>query len=467
MQLMQLVQVMNPVLDEAKAPGREAWAAVALVSVSTLAGAWLARRNSKRLVVWLAIASATMLVIALTDLLPDAWKKAAETGLPLWVIGIAAATGFAVITYFTRKGCGHDHGIDSGRRSTGRHAPGRHRRLKEAVGAALFGGLGTAAALTTHRAIEGATLAFTASVVVVIALMVHSASEGLALAALLEIAKQRLAPWLVVSCVSPVVGVLFATVSPLPGRVVPVLLGMISGVLLRTAIVGIKLAASKQESGRLSKRHVTVATVIAVTVGALLTVAQAGEGAKGNSAQGPGGTQHPTGSVGADAQAALSPGSISRPDPLSSAGRSPTPASPQATPEPRRGTPANSTRARQDREELLAAMRVGRTTVAEVLQRDDATARHLRVTRLLKALPGYDPADAIALMATSGIDENRRLDGLNRQQRRALLDTLTGCARWLPPAHSPRGRPGPGIAGFPADGRTSSCAGPAAPHPKR
>jgi ZIP family zinc transporter len=218
MQLMQLVQVMNSVLEEGKSPGREAWAAVALVSVSTLAGAWLARRNSKRLVVWLAIASATMLVIALTDLLPDAWKEAVETGLPLWVIGIAVATGFLVITYFTRKGCGHDHGSDSGNRSAGRHAAGRHRRLKEAVGAALFGGMGTAAALTTHRAIEGMTLAFSASIVVVIALMVHSASEGLALAALLQIAKQRLAPWLVVSCVSPVVGVVFATVSPLPGR---------------------------------------------------------------------------------------------------------------------------------------------------------------------------------------------------------------------------------------------------------
>ncbi|MFC7641231.1 hypothetical protein ACFQX6_09770 [Streptosporangium lutulentum] len=83
------------------------------------------------------------------------------------------------------------------------HAPGLHRRVREVVDAALFGGMGTAAALTLHRAIEGATLALTASVVVVIALMVHSAGEGLALAALLDMAKQRLAPWLVVSCVSP------------------------------------------------------------------------------------------------------------------------------------------------------------------------------------------------------------------------------------------------------------------------
>jgi zinc transporter ZupT len=274
----QLVRAMDPVLHEGQSPGAGAWLAVLLVSVSTLAGAWLARRNSRRLVGWLAIASATMLVVALTDLLPDAWHEAAETGLPLWVIGVAVATGFLLITYFTRKGCGHDHGT-AAHRPMGRHTPGRHRRrLQEAVGAALFGGMGTAAALTTHRAIEGATLAFSASAVVVVALMVHSASEGLALAALLEMAQQRLAPWLVVACVSPAVGVVFATVSPLPGRVVPVLLGMISGVLLRTAIVGIKLAAGRQESGRLSRRHVAVATATAVAVGALLTMAHAGDG---------------------------------------------------------------------------------------------------------------------------------------------------------------------------------------------
>jgi hypothetical protein len=108
-------------------------------------------------------------------------------------------------------------------------------------------------------------------------------------------------------------------------------------------------------------------------------------------------------------------------------------------------------------------VRAGRTTVAEVLQRDDATAGHLRVTKLLKALPRYDPAQATALMAASGIDQKRRLGALNRQQRRTLLDTFTGCAQWRPPAHSPRGRPGPGLAGFPADGRTSPCAGPAGP----
>ena len=273
MYLSQGIEAIN-VAEHGQSPGYGAWIAVGLVSVSSLAGAWLARRNSARVVIWLAIASATMLVIAMTDLLPDAWREASETGVPWWAIGIAAVGGFVVITYFTRKGCGCEADSD---KAAGRHAPGRHRRLAQAVDTALFSGMGTAAALTTHRAIEGATLALTASAVVVMALMVHSASEGLALAALLDMAEQRLAPWLVVACAAPAVGVLAATIHPLPGKVVPLLLGMISGVLTRTAVVGLKLAASKQAGGRLSRRQVTIAGLGALTVGALIVVAHTSE----------------------------------------------------------------------------------------------------------------------------------------------------------------------------------------------
>jgi zinc transporter ZupT len=465
MQLMHLVQTMDPILEEGQPPGSGAWVAVALVSVSTLAGAWLARRNSRRLVVWLAIASATMLVIALTDLLPDAWREAIETGLPLWAIGVAVATGFLVITYFTRKGCGHDHGSE--RRPAGRHTPGRHRRLQEAVGAALFGGMGTAAALTTHRAIEGATLAFSASIVVVLALMVHSASEGLALAALLEMAKQRLAPWLVVSCVSPAIGVLFATVSPLPGRVVPVLLGMISGILLRTALVGIKLAASKQENGRLSRRHVAVATITAVTVGALLTMAHAGDGSAGQTGQGRVGTRHGTGSAGAAAQAGLSPGLVTGPGPVGSDRPGAPPSPPPATSRKRHPSAADGAQARRERRKLLAAVKSGRTSLAQVFQRDDATAEQLRVTKLLHALPRSDSAEVTALMAAGRIGEKRRLGDLNEQQRRTLLDVFTRCAQWRSTTRPPRGRPVPEPARSSTGRRASPCAGPSAPHRTR
>ncbi|MFE3448800.1 hypothetical protein ACFXJ8_07665 [Nonomuraea sp. NPDC059194] len=260
-------------------PSTASWVAVGLICAATLAGAWLARRESERVSVWLAIASAVMLVVAVADMLPDAWHDAVETGMPLWVVAVAVVTGFLVVTYFTRKGCGC--AADTARRAAGLHAPGLHRKVKEAAGAALFGGMGTAAALTTHRAIEGATLALTVSAVVVAALMIHSTSEGLALTALLDMARQRLAPWLVVACLSPALGVLAAAYSPLPPTVVPVLLGVVTGVLLRTAIVGMRLAASKQQNGALPRRYVVAAAVVAVVVGATLVVAHwAGEEAE-------------------------------------------------------------------------------------------------------------------------------------------------------------------------------------------
>lgn len=261
----------GPVLEGQ--PGRrEAWAAVLLVCAATLAGAWLARRNARRITPWLAMASATMLVTALIDLLPDAWSQAHTTGTPVWALGLAIASGFLAITCLTRGACGHGYGRPRGR-SGGLHAPGQHRRSGATADAALFGGIGTAAALTLHRGLEGATLALSPSAVVVVALIVHSASEGLALAALLDIARRRLTPWLILACAGPAVGVLTATLNPLPGPMRPLLLGVIMGVLLRTAIVGLGIAASRQPGGRLSKRQIVIAATFAIAVGALLATA--------------------------------------------------------------------------------------------------------------------------------------------------------------------------------------------------
>ena len=428
MRLTQLLQAIGPPLHGGRPPGWEAWLAMLLISASTIAGAWLVRRDSRRLVAWLAIASATMLALALTDLLPDASREAAETGLPLWAVAASAVTGYLVITYFTRRGCGHGHGTASHAASARRHAPGRHRRLPGAVGAALFGGMGTAAALTTHRAIDGATLAFSASLVVLLALMVHSASEGLALAALLEIARRRLTPWLVISCVSPAAGVLFATVSPLPRPMVPILLGMVGGVLLRTAIVGIRLAAGCQAGGLLSKRQIAAAVSTAVAAGVVLTLAHGG--AAGHVSRERAETQRRPGPA-TTPQAAVPPSPSVRPGTRRSDRPAATPARSSA-PVIRHGTSTSRTRARRERSELLAAVRSGRTDLADVLRRDDEAIEHLRVGRLVRALPGRTPERATALMRAGDIDEKGYLGDLDRRQRRTLLDAFTGCGRRRP-----------------------------------
>jgi zinc transporter ZupT len=526
-----------------------------------MGGAWLARRRSRHVVAWLAIASATMLVVTLTELVPDTWRDAVATGVPIWIIGGAAAVGFLAIAYLTRE----DYGLEvaSHEEVKARHAPGRHRRLKEMAGAALFGGMGTAAALTTHRAIEGATLSLSTSAVVVIALMVHSASEGLALAALLDMAEQRLAPWLMVACFSPVVGVVFATFSPLPGRLVPVLLGMVAGVLLRTAMVGLRLAVRKHEGERPVTRHLAIAGVVAVTVAALLAMAHeaqlrvgrdhhtrfletfghgtrssrreddddptsghrhrgtaalpsrgpaprgpvrrhgspasgggggtTGQGAPADNPSGPGSSgtvapgaepraqrpsgpgktppgngpaaptsaQHgpghqdpPVGSAEPKAKAHDQLGAGNRgllvprvrdqrrPAPkrppvkkdagkstrTSPAARRPTPASLTGrTPGPK--GPAPSRPAGRSGAEILAAVKAGRTSLAEVLQRGDPPVRRLRVAQLLRALPGCRPADMQALLADGQDYAQRRVGDLSREQRRILLRAAARCPR--------------------------------------
>ncbi|MEZ0070834.1 hypothetical protein [Planotetraspora sp. GP83] len=432
-----------PVLD-IQPPRQEAMGAVLLVCISTLVGAFLARRNSKRMSLWLAIASAMILVTALVDLAPDAWGEAAEAGVPPWALALSAGFGFLVITYFTRRGCACPE--DEPPRAA-LHAPGLHRRLKQGMDAAVFGGMGTAAALTLHRAIEGAALALTASVVVIIALIVHSASEGLALAVLLDIAKQRLTPWLVVACLSPTVGVVTATLSPLPVRLVPILLAMVMGVLCRTAIVGMKLAASKQQGGRLSRRQIAIAASAAAGAGILLATAHTlgGEESPPKAAAGAAGGALPAVLDAALEAAPLVPGAVataslphqrldriatgpsSSPHPTSS-GRAPgVGPRPDRTADRPSDRPAVRTAAvpQLSRAELSQAVSSGRLSLVEVFQRTDPVTEHTPIRRILRALPGSTPHTVRALITATGVGAKEQVADLSDRQRRSLLTALS------------------------------------------
>lgn len=63
----------------------------------------------------------------------------------------------------------------------------------------------------------------------------------------------------------------------------------------------------------------------------------------------------------------------------------------------------------------------------EVLQRADADeiVQKTKVVQLLKALPGYGPATVSQLLEQAKIPENRKIGGLGRHQRHALLDALS------------------------------------------
>ena len=99
---------------------------------------------------------------------------------------------------------------------------------------------------------------------------------------------------------------------------------------------------------------------------------------------------------------------------------------PIMTPEQRMDALAKATEARQDRSALLAQVKSGELTLGQVLERtDDEIVKKTRVLRVLRALPGYGPAKATALMTASGVDEKRRVGGLTGAQRARLLEAVT------------------------------------------
>ncbi|WP_169807565.1 hypothetical protein [Herbidospora mongoliensis] len=359
--------------------------AVLLVALSTLAGAWAARRSMDRISVVLGVASALMLMTAMADLLPDAYEEAMESGVPLWWVVLAGLFGFLVIAYFTRNGCGHGHEREVGLR----HAPGFHRARAGAAGAAIAGGAGTAVALSAHRVVEGATLALAASVVVILALMVHSASEGVALAAMIDVAGRSLAPWLVLSCLSPAAGVLMAKVVSLPEQAIPLLLGLIAGILLRTAIVGLELARDSR-TGRLKPREwLGGGAVVAAAVGLVFGVPHLMESGE------------------------PAPLVVARPAPRPMPAPDPTPAA---------FTPAT-------RADLRMAFADGRIRLRQLLDRTDVVTVSTHIGWLLQALPGYDTGAIVAMLRRGGIGGGTHIGDLNAAQRRYLLIRLDPIGR--------------------------------------
>lgn len=99
---------------------------------------------------------------------------------------------------------------------------------------------------------------------------------------------------------------------------------------------------------------------------------------------------------------------------------------PTLTPEQRAEALAKAQAARKERSELLAAVKAGQVTISQLLARTDNVAKKTKVVQVLRALPGYGPAKAAAVMQQAGIDDSRRVGGLGEQQRRKLLESVPG-----------------------------------------
>ena len=99
------------------------------------------------------------------------------------------------------------------------------------------------------------------------------------------------------------------------------------------------------------------------------------------------------------------------------------PLPPSLSPDQRQAALEKAAAARRRRAELREKLKMGSTSLKELLDeadRDEVVGK-MKVLTLLESLPGVGKVRARRLMQELDISESRRLRGLGRNQREALL----------------------------------------------
>jgi signal recognition particle GTPase len=104
------------------------------------------------------------------------------------------------------------------------------------------------------------------------------------------------------------------------------------------------------------------------------------------------------------------------------------PLPPQLSDEQRQAALAKAAEARRARAELKEKLKMGSTTLKELLDQSDADdiIGKMKVVAVLESLPGVGKVKARRTMEDIGISETRRVRGLGDQQRRELLKAFPG-----------------------------------------
>ena len=99
---------------------------------------------------------------------------------------------------------------------------------------------------------------------------------------------------------------------------------------------------------------------------------------------------------------------------------------PELSDEQRTAALAKAAEARRARADVRAALSSGDLTLPEILEQgEDELVGGIKVKAILTALPGLGKVKSYRLMEELGISENRRLRGLGRKQKEALLAALS------------------------------------------
>lgn len=96
---------------------------------------------------------------------------------------------------------------------------------------------------------------------------------------------------------------------------------------------------------------------------------------------------------------------------------------PELADDDRRAALAKAKQARQDRAALKVALKAGEVGLDDVLEAADGNdvVAKMRAVEVLEALPGVGKVTARQLMDELAIADSRRLRGLGKRQRAALL----------------------------------------------
>ena len=98
---------------------------------------------------------------------------------------------------------------------------------------------------------------------------------------------------------------------------------------------------------------------------------------------------------------------------------------PQLTDEQRRAALQKAVETRQKRAAVKKEIKAGQLSLIQVLDRvSDPIIAKMKISALLKSLPGVGKVRAEKLMEKIGIDQSRRIQGLGSKQRESLLQEL-------------------------------------------
>ena len=96
---------------------------------------------------------------------------------------------------------------------------------------------------------------------------------------------------------------------------------------------------------------------------------------------------------------------------------------PQLTDEQRKAALAKAAKVRQERAQIRQDIKAGKLSVNEVLENsDNPVIGKMKVSALLKSIPGYGKAKAEKLMLELGISDTRKIQGLGSRQKAELLE---------------------------------------------